>query len=788
MQHRDSDEVPAISLRGLVAALRRQAVWILVTTLLGAGLTTYVVLRQRPEYEARATLRMPEQQNAPTTDVLAALSGPSTIETEMEILRSRSVAEGVVQSLGLQVTVTEPRGVPRNSLFGVLSVANNARPGTYVIRRDTTAFSVTAPSGETMGSPYGMPLAVGGVTVEPLPLADTGRGAAQVTLAVAALSDAAEAVRAELRVSRPQANAGIVAVAYQSTDPVLAMQVVNGVAQSYIDQRGARQKQTYSSTVQFLQTQVGLIGEQLRHAEDSLQQYRRAHNVIDPAAQASDAVQRRANLQVQREEIDQQRKALWTLLARSRQPAESVADWAEFIGSPALAGNPAITAIMGQLVPLETERGQMAGQRTAAEPQVAALITTIGTLRQRLRSAATATLRQLDDQYSSVDETLQRSNTQLAAVPEVQLQYTRLSRQVDLNNELYTLLQKQLKESQISEASEVASVGFVDSAAVPTRPLGGRRLFNLLFGLALSFLCGGLVGLARESADTRVRSREELVRLTELPLLASIPRMQLTNGFRREPAARIEGRLVLRHAPRSPAAEAYRALRTNVAFAGNGTRQPLKTIVVTSAEPMDGKTTTAVNLSVTLAEQGHRVVLIEGDQRRPVLHTVLHTERTPGLSDLLVGAAPLERTLHPVALPAFATGTLHFIPAGHAPPNPAELLGSAAMQELLATLGERFDTVVIDTPPLCVVTDAAVVGARADGVLMVARMGATHGDALRRSVEEMRGLGARVVGTVLTDVSQREDRYGYRYGHYEYYDEDGAHGNGNGNGKRRGRS
>src|SRR5512144_486463 len=459
MQYRNSDEVPAISLRGLVAALRRQAVWILVTTLLGAGLTTYVVQRQRPVYEARATLRMPEQQNTPTTDVLAALSGPSTVETEMEILRSRSVAEGAVQKLGLQVSVSEPLDVPRDSLFGILRFASDARPGTYVVRRDTTAFSVTAPSGETMGSPYGIPLEVGGVTLEPLPLADSSAGPAQITLAVTGLSDAAEGLRGGLRVTRPQDYAGIVAVAWQSTDPVLAMQVVNGVAQSYIDQRGARQKQTYSSAVQFLDTQVRLIGEQLRLAEDSLQHYRRVHNVIDPAAQASDAVQRRANLQVQREEIDQQRKALWNLMVRSGQPAESVADWAEFIGSPALAGNPAISAIMGQLVPLETERAQMAGQRTAAEPQVASLITTIGTLRQRLKSAATATLRQLDDQYNSVDETLQRSNTQLAAVPEVQLQYTRLSRQVDGNNDLYNLLQKRLKESQISEASEVASVG-----------------------------------------------------------------------------------------------------------------------------------------------------------------------------------------------------------------------------------------------------------------------------------------------------------------------------------------
>lgn len=786
MQYRNNDELPAISLRGLLAALRRQAVWILVTALLGTGLTLYVVRRQLPEYEARATLRMPEQQYAPTTDVLTALSGPSTVETEMEILRSRSVAEKAVQALGLQLTITEPRGVPRDTLFGVLRFAGDARPGTYVVHRDTTAFTVTRPGGETVGSSYGMPLEVDGVTLEPRPLADSSAGPARITLTVAGLSDAAEELRGGLSVTRPQDYAGIVAVSWRSTDPVLAMQVVNGVANAYIEKRGETQRETYHAAVEFLKTQVDTIHEQLAGAEQALEQYRRANGLIDPTAQASDQVRRAADLRVRSEELTQQSSVLWSLIGRTQQPLDSAADWTAFVGSSVLAQNPAIGDIVGKLTTLEIERSRMLAGRTAAEAQVANLTGIIASLRGQLRTLARSTLQGLDDEKRSVDATLDRSAARLAVVPEKQLQFARLTRQVELNNELYGLLQKRLKEAQVSEASEVAGVSLVDPAIVPTTPLGGRRFFNLLFGVALSFLCGGLVGLARESADTRVRSREELVRLTELPLLASIPRMRLSNGFRREAASRIEGRLVLRHAPRSPAAEAYRALRTNVAFAGNGNRQPLKTIVVTSPEPMDGKTTTAVNLAVTLAEQGHRVVLIEADQRRPVLHKVLHTERAPGLSDLLVGAAPLERASHAVALPNFATGTFHFIPAGHPAPNPAELLGSPAMNELLATLGAQFDTVVVDTPPLCVVTDAAVLGTRADGVLMVARMGATHGDALRRSVEEMRGLGARVVGTVLTDVSQHEDRYGYRYGYYQYYEENG-NGNGTRNGTRRGR-
>ena len=794
MDVRSSDDTPALSLRGLGAAARRQVGWIAATAAIGVALTVFVTQRQRPVYEARATIRIADQQGtAPPTDVLTALSKPSTIETEMEILRSRSVVEQVVDTLGLRVTITDPRGAPRRTLFGVLQVDHDAQPGTYVVQRDTTVFSITTPDGHTLGGAFGAPLSAGGVHVEPLPLAATGGGPSQITLTVAPTSAAAEAVRQDLRLSRVQPNAGIVAIAYQSTDQTLARDVVNAVAQAYIDRRRASQQESYHAAVEFLQAQVLAVGDSLALAEKAMEQYRRANGLIDPEAQASDQVTRRATLTVQKEGLDDQSRVLWALVRRARQPVESSGGWAEFAGSTALAENSVISGLLTQIIGLVSERSQLLTHRTTADPEVIAKSTLIAQLQQQLGDVAQAALKGIDDQTRSVNQTLQLSAGRLARVPEQQLQFARLKHQVDLNMSLYTMLQNRLKESQVSEASEIANAGLVDGAVIPTTPLGGRRFFNLLFGVALSLLCGCLVGLARESADTRVRSREELVRLTDLPLLASIPRIKLTNGHRhREPLAlQIEDRLVLRHSPRSPAAEAYRALRTNVTFSEQWSKQRLKTIVVTSPEPMDGKTTTAVNLAITLADQGLKVVLVEADKRRPVLHKVLHTDRTPGLSDLLSGWAPLEKAVREIPLPDHASGSFSFIPAGEPVPNPAELLGSPAMRQLLELLAERYDQVVIDTPPLCVVTDAAVLATQSDGVLFVARMGATHGDALKQSVEEMRGLGARVVGTVLTDVNHREDRYGYRYGYYQYYEDDSngngaghTNGNGNGNGRR----
>ena len=686
------DGQAALSWHGLVAAARRQAPWLLGTAGLVVLLTLLFTLRQRPVYEARATLRVEEQhgQGNPT-DLLSALQAPSTIETETEILRSRSVAEDVIDSLGLQGT------------------------------------------------------------------------------------GPAKDLREALRVTRPQANAAILALSYQSTDPDLAARVVNTVTRSYIRRRNEFQKQQAHAAIVFLEAQVGTIGGELEEAEQALEAFRRAHVVIDPQVQAGEQVRRLAELRARQEELTGERSQLRDLLARAQLPTESAGTWADFVGAPSLITSPAMSGIVQQLSTVEAERARLLTWRTPADPDVGGLDRTILVLRTRLAQLVESQLHGLDDAARSTDSTLARFDVALARVPAVELDYARLRRQVDQDTQLFTLLQTRLKESEISEAMEVANIQVVDPAIVPTQPVGPRRVTNLLFGTAGGLLLGLLVALVREGSDTRVRSRDEVVRLTELPLLAAIPRILVKNGHRgaKQLAQQIETRLVIQHSPKSPAAEAYRALRTNVAHSTTQRDRPLKTLVVTSPEPRDGKTTTAVNLAITLAEQGHRTVLVGADQRRPVLHKVFHVARAPGLSDLLSGTAQLDDVIHSIDLPDYARGRLDFIAAGRSVPNPAELLGSPATPRLLEGLAARYDAVVLDTPPLGVVTDAAVLATLADGVIFVARMGATHGEALRRAVQELEEIGTRIVGTVLTDVHRSADRHGYAYdAYYSYYSSD----------------
>jgi capsular exopolysaccharide synthesis family protein len=686
------DGQAAVSLHGLVAAARRQAPWLLGTAGLVVALTLLFTLRQRPVYEARASLRVEERQGQSNpTDVLTALQAPSSIETETEILRSRTVAADVADSLRLEgLTATE--------------------------------------------------------------------------------------LREELRVTRPQANAAILAVSYQSTDPRRAADVVNAVTRSYIRRRNQFQKQQASAAVAFLRDQVQAVGDELEWAESALEQFRRANVVIDPQAQAGEQVHRLADLRARQDELAAQRAQLRDLLVRARLPADSAGSWADFVGAPSLITSPAMSGIVQQLSTVEAERARLATWRTGADPDVVGLDRTIRVLRTRLSELVQSQLRGLNDAAHSADSTLAQFDVALQKVPTVELQYARLHRQVELDTQLYTLLQTRLKESEVSEAMEIANIQVVDSALVPVRPVGPRRLMSVLFGAAGGLLLGLLVALVREGSDTRVRSREEVLQLTEGPLLASIPRIVVANGHPKQMAEKIELRLVSRHSPRSPAAEAYRALRTSIAYSTTWRERPLKTLVVTSPEPRDGKTTTVVNLGITLAEQGHHVVLVGADQRRPMLHKVFHVARAPGLSEGLRGVASLHHIIHAVSLSDHARGTLDVIPAGKSIPNPAELLGSPAMPALLDALAARYDAVLVDTPPLGVVTDAAVLATLVDGVLFVARMGATRGEALRRSVEELQAMGTRVIGTVLTDVHRAADRYGHSYPYDQYYHYYGSNG------------
>ena len=314
--------------------------------------------------------------------------------------------------------------------------------------------------------------------------------------------------------------------------------------------------------------------------------------------------------------------------------------------------------------------------------------------------------------------------------------------------------------------------------AVPPRvPVGPRRSTMILAGLIGSILAG--IGLAwlLENLNTNVRNMEDLARIMPLPVLAMIPTLDRQTLGQREPGE--EGYLppandadaslvhtsslaqTFQNDEYSTAAEAYRMLRTSVLL--SSADHPPRTILVTSGQPGDGKTTTIFNTALAFTQLKSEVLIIDCDLRKPRLHKVAQVEKGKGLSNYLTTGGELVDLIRPTAVPH-----LSILPSGPVPPNPSELISSNKMKELLTLLQTTYDYILIDSPPLVTVTDPIILSTLVDGVILVAKSGKTRTDVLRRAYHDLATINARILGVVLNDFNMRRDGYQDYYYYYRY--------------------
>jgi polysaccharide biosynthesis transport protein len=286
------------------------------------------------------------------------------------------------------------------------------------------------------------------------------------------------------------------------------------------------------------------------------------------------------------------------------------------------------------------------------------------------------------------------------------------------------------------------------TATIPTAPATPKPARNLGLGLVLGLLLGFGFALLRETLDTRVRSEADVERVTDVSVIA---RIGYDDDAPRHP-------LIVQSNPHSHRSEAFRSLRTNLQFLDIADRP--KTIVVTSSLPGEGKTTTAINLAITLADAGTRVALVDADLRRPSIAEYMGLEGEVGLTTVLIGKADIQDAIQP-----WGKSNLHVLPSGQVPPNPSELLGSQSMTNLLETLASQYDMVLIDTPPLLPVTDAVILAKITGGALVIAGTDTLHRQQLADGLGSLEAVGARVLGVVLNRL---KDKQGDAYSYYDY--------------------
>src|SRR5213594_1844025 len=529
----------------------------------------------------------------------------------------------------------------------------------------------------------------------------------------------------------------IIEIAVTSPNPREAKELANTVAGVYRDYNKANRNSRVTEARKFIEAQLREVEGRVKRAEEEVWAFRDANRIIAPGAESTVLLSLFTQVRGDIERTRQQRIELEAMQARLARNGPAKSDERIYVD----ATNPNLAKLAATQSELMLERTNLARE-----------------------------------------------------VPATELSLARLQRDAKVNDDLLTLLKTRHQEALIKESEGVEEVSIVRPASDATTPAGTEMVNTVLVGALLGLFLGVVLAFVRETLDTSIGTIEDVESYLGVRVLGIVPHIDPRETMQRlierrpnlaavDPDALQSHSLLITHFdPKSPVAEAYRTLRTNIQF--ERMERGGKVLVVTSPTLQEGKTTTIVNLALTMAQNGQKTLLVGANMRRPSIHRFFGIEREPGLSNILVGSAQWRDCIRTVAdilmgrfemediMAAPGLDNLHIIEAGPVPANPSELLSTPAMAGFLLSVRDVYDVILVDTPPILPVTDSAIVASQADGVVIVYQAGKVGRLVLKRAKVHVENVGGKVWGVVLNDVKAEIAGYAYTQYYTHYYGEE----------------
>jgi capsular exopolysaccharide synthesis family protein len=745
------------SLRDIAAAVGRRRWVVALVFLATVAIGTWRTMTEPRIYASAVTVRV-ERSDNPLAN--APSNGPQydfrvdPLVSEQQVIRSQTIAERTALAAGLQLAVTRPVLLLSSLTGSSLPVVRpEAVPGTYTLSFGDSTFSLSHGSSRWGPAHYGTTLDAGAFTLTiPHRPALSDR---TVELTVSSLDGVARDLRSRIS-TRVLPQTDIVEITIDGPDPLRVQHAANSIASVYADYAREAAQARAQKRSQFIAQSLDEQAASLKRSQDSLRDFQELHRTSNVTDEQTELFKQIYKLQADRSELLLEQQVYLALVGRLAQTDTTDDELRKLVGTDAVEHNKSVADLYGSWFQLETTRQRLSLSRDDRNIDLQALDSSIASTKRNLQLASRLYLQSLATRIESIDSSvadLRRSSEQF---PPMAAEQARLTANVKTRETGYDNLLAQYQLARISEGGETGGVRIIDPAPVPYTPVSPQRKRAVLLAAIIGLLLGLLSAVVADRFDDSVQTPDEVRHRLHLPILGSIPRVRDTLFGRSE---RQRFRLISHVEPQSLIAEAFRSLRTNIAFAR--AHHDLRTIVLTSPGPGDGKSTVACNLATIFAQQGQRTLLIDADLRRAVVNETFDVPRSPGLSDLLVGNARLAQVVKAVDVP-----NLFLLPSGQFPPNPSELLGSPAMRDVLEEANAGYDMIVIDSPPVLAVTDSSVISSVVDGTIVVVRVGKTARDAVRRGVAQLRVVNGRVLGAVLNDVDFRSGVY---YGGYGYY-------------------
>ena len=780
-----ADPAPEIDPRRVWATIARSAWLILGCVLLALAAGAVAVRRMEPVYQSTASIRIDARPDAAIATAMYGLPSDNVnlVATAIEELSSRSLSNDVVDSLGLRLVVGEPARTPRSAVLVWAKVDADAPLRAYRL----TAFgdkqvNVQELGGRAVGKfPLAGAVAVPGATFR---LAESALAQGAAVVQVVPLEAAAAAVRARTQVNQPNLNANIVTVTYEGNDPVMVREVANVLAARFVRKRLEAEKAGARTTVVLLRRQLDTLGREMRQREVAVSNFLQGNRIISVENEAAQRTAEILRLQEARVSAATDRDALLASLdhlLRSSGADDRLA-YERLLSVPAFArqlntSSPSSIAIE-RLRTQEDNRASLLRRLGPNDPDVKSVERQIETSKRDIEVTTRTYADGLGEQVRALDARIAKLRDDVQLLPAQQVEYSRLLREQKGVEDVMTQVQGRLKEAEITAAVQDSTAQVLDRAELPGGSLGTSKPVIFAVALFAGLLIGVLVAFLRDWLDTTVHNEQDVMTIVRAPVIGIIPNLRqdaIGSRARSLVPSEIAAKALTPVRPvreaesQTMAAEAYRALRTNLSYVSPA--RPPRVIVVTSALSGDGKTTSASNLAVTLAQQNKRVLLIDAETRRGNMHTLFGIPANPGFFDLLYGQATAGECIRRVTLEG--SGHLDVLPSGGMPShNAADLLVAGRLAPFFERLRSQYDYVLIDTPPLNLFTDAALIGAHADATLLVARADRTERQALKFAVLQLQHVQANLAGAILNGVDlRRNSRYrgGYDFGRYGAY-------------------
>ncbi|MDM7925916.1 MAG: polysaccharide biosynthesis tyrosine autokinase [bacterium] len=726
--------------------------------------TVYYTYTAHPVYEASAMVMIKDDAGIRRQlfQVTNIMQQESRINNQVEILKSLSLAESVIQSLQ-QSPVADSLYVLGKRKLEAKFTLDRILPGALkALFEKMRSFGPDSAASDSVST-----------------------------------TDLAEDFRKGMISVVPKRNTDMIELKVQAATPDEAAFIANTWMKVY-QKRDLEESQGEATKVrEFLETKVKDVQDTLANAEDALKNYKEVNKVAELPAETEQMIKQVAEFEAQymaaKTDYEANEKRLNYLESQLDENQKAIVDEAASTSSSVIA---ALEAEMARLITEKSAYEQQLRSRGYSvtddvkmnnmDQRIQGLQESITAEKRKMVASGTATFNTLNLSETLFNNILQirtenkslraridelskivdRYNRDLSNLPDKSLKLARLTREAEVNSKIFIMLREKYEENRIAEASQIGSVRIVDQARPPKHPIKPKKRTNLVLGFLMGLGLGVGVTLLKEYLDNSLKSSEEVERLG-LPVLGSIPFISTQKIGRRRDGngeiMRIESRLITHFAPKSPISEAYRTIRTNIQY--SRADKTLKTAMVTSSGMGEGKSTSVANLAITFAQMGSKTLLVDTDLRRPVLHGIFEQSRNEGLTNVLVGRLSMEEAVKPTKI-----DHLSLVTSGTLPPNPSELLASKMMHQFIQRATSQYDIVLFDTPPIIAVTDAAVLASQLDGAILVIRSGVTNRDALLHSKALLDNVKANMLGILINGMNL--DRMMGSY-YYYYYSSDG---------------